>query len=669
MSGIRARLWVAFVLVVLVPVAAGTALMLSRVPAALEDQVNSRLLAGRVAITSVIGDLCRTAQLGADLVGRELAATTPSAAVADVASRDFIAYAAVRNARGEVLASGGTAPTTRSGQQAPGRCIAERIPSTTAGSYLLVAPVALHTADGRPQGSAVAGVLLPRDRLREISGGSNVDLTVVSAGSAVASTLSPREAAALAAQAKRASTASEPIRVGSRLAIGAESVPGGPLVLVSDDAPSRAGLEAAAAIVLAVALVLATAGAWLLTRLLTRPLVELADTAGRVAAGDLDARVEVRSDDEVGRVGAAFNEMTDELQTHIRALVASRDELRRNLSRLGDTLSSTHDLDRILGLILDAAMAATTAQAGAILLVSEGGGDLELVVGRGLDGRGVPDHLSLRLGEGITGRVAVRGEPVRGRIGTGALEPSAQEPTARAILSAPLRNEERVVGVLNLYDPDGADVFRDGDLVAIQSFAAQASVAVQNVLTHEEAQRLSITDGLTGLWNYRYLQVALDREIERASRFGRPLGVLMLDLDNFKQVNDVHGHQRGDAVLVELATRVHEVIRDVDVLARYGGEELVLLLPETDTVGASASAERICEAVRRTPFTAGGAGPPLHITVSVGVAAYPGHAIDAPGLIRAADEALYAAKAAGRDQWKVARATTFAAVQRRGPDG
>lgn len=657
MSSLRARLWLAFVLVVLVPVAAGAILMLTRVPSALESQVDDRLSAGRAAITEVVGDLCRTAQVGADLVAHELPAATTSAAVSDVVDRQVVGYAAVLDPAGRVVAERGTVPQLPGGAPvgaaAPaGSCVAGR---DSGGSYALVTSLALHNPDGSARGTVVAGVPLPRERLRALAGGAATALTVVSRGEPVASTLPAHRAAQVAAVAERAAAAAEPVHAHGQLVTAAPSVPGGPLVVVSDDQPGRGGLVAVAAVVLLVALLVATAVAWLLAGLTTRPLVELADAAGRVAGGDLDTRIPVRSRDEVGRLAAAFNEMTDKLQSHIRALVSSRDQLRRNLARLGDTLSSTHDLDRILGVILEAAMATTNATAGAVLLVSPDRSRLELATGLGLAQRGVGETLSLPLGAGVTGRVAVRGEPLRGQVGPGQLTLSPEEPQAAAVLSAPLCSGERVVGVLNLYDPEGASEFREGDLMTIRSFAGQASVAVDNVLLHEEAQRLSITDPLTGLWNYRYLQMSLEQEIERATRFGRPLSLLMLDLDHFKAVNDAYGHQRGDAVLVELAARVHSVIREVDVFARYGGEELVLLLPETGASGASTSAERICEVVRGRPFDGhGDEEPAIRVTVSVGVSTYPTHASDGPGLIRAADEALYVAKTEGRDQWRVA---------------
>jgi diguanylate cyclase (GGDEF)-like protein len=174
----------------------------------------------------------------------------------------------------------------------------------------------------------------------------------------------------------------------------------------------------------------------------------------------------------------------------------------------------------------------------------------------------------------------------------------------------------------------------------------------------QETQRLSVTDPLTGLFNVRHLGDSLRLEVERASRFGRTLGVLVLDLDHFKAVNDGFGHRAGDAVLVEFAERIRRVIREVDMAFRQGGEEFVILLPETDVTGSLTVARRIGEAVREQPFKVrrrrGVMEPPgvdlfIPVTVSIGVAVLPRHAVAGPELLDAADEALYAAKKAGRD--------------------
>jgi diguanylate cyclase (GGDEF)-like protein len=256
------------------------------------------------------------------------------------------------------------------------------------------------------------------------------------------------------------------------------------------------------------------------------------------------------------------------------------------------------------------------------------------------------------LGEGVTGAVASTGEAVRGRVGPDGLTLSALEPKATELISVPLRSSGGVIGVLNLYDRMDEQPFDDADLETIRTFAAQAAVALDNVLLHQEAQRLSVTDGLTGLGNYRFFQQTLAKEIERAARFKRPLALLMLDLDLFKQVNDAHGHQVGDAVLVEVAERVRAEVREVDVVARYGGEEFVVVLPETGRQGAAHTAERIAERVRARTIEVNGIE--LRVTVSIGAAVFPDNGDTPASLIRAADEALYAAKAGGRDQWRAA---------------
>ena len=164
----------------------------------------------------------------------------------------------------------------------------------------------------------------------------------------------------------------------------------------------------------------------------------------------------------------------------------------------------------------------------------------------------------------------------------------------------------------------------------------------------QETLQLSLTDPLTGLGNVRQLGDALRRESERAGRFGRTLGVLVLDLDHFKEVNDQHGHRAGDSVLVEFGRRVRRVVREVDLTFRQGGEEFVILLPETDVAGSLTAARRIGEAIREAPFPLG--DNDISVTVSVGVAVYPRHARTATGILDAADAALYAAKRAGRDR-------------------
>jgi diguanylate cyclase (GGDEF)-like protein len=380
--------------------------------------------------------------------------------------------------------------------------------------------------------------------------------------------------------------------------------------------------------------------AWWLARGTTRPLVELAAAAGRVAAGDLSARVPVRTRDEVGRLAATFNRMTHEMQAYVTALTASRDQLRGQLGLLGDTLSSTHDLARILDVILQTARAATCAEAGVVLLVEDG-----TLVGPGI---------RIPLGSGLLGTVGGTGVARRGRLDRDgpALHPA--EPRCHTYMAVPFSVPDSVTGVLALYDRVGGDEFDDTDLVTLHSFANRAAIAVDNVRVHEEAQRLSHTDALTGLFNYRTLKDSLRREVERAARFGHPLCVLALDLDRFKDVNDTYGHAAGDVVLVEFARRMRSVIREVDLAFRRGGEEFVVLLPETDALGGSVAAQRLGAAIRDAAVVVPDKAR-IPVTVSIGVAVYPEHGATGPAVLEVADDALYGAKAAGRDTYQLAK--------------
>jgi diguanylate cyclase (GGDEF)-like protein len=167
---------------------------------------------------------------------------------------------------------------------------------------------------------------------------------------------------------------------------------------------------------------------------------------------------------------------------------------------------------------------------------------------------------------------------------------------------------------------------------------------------NQELQRLSISDGLTGLFNHRHIYGLLHEEFERAGRTGERLTVAMFDLDRFKSVNDNYGHQAGDRVLEQFAEILRESAREIDRLGRYGGEEFMVVLPETSMEDAMVFVERVRREVSRRPFIIG-RSEPLKMTTSCGVASYPHELIGDPEtLVRLADEALYAAKAAGRNR-------------------
>ena len=167
---------------------------------------------------------------------------------------------------------------------------------------------------------------------------------------------------------------------------------------------------------------------------------------------------------------------------------------------------------------------------------------------------------------------------------------------------------------------------------------------------NRELERLSISDGLTGLFNHRHIHQELSEEFERVKRTGEPLAVAMMDLDHFKQVNDTYGHQAGDAVLQELADILRETAREIDKLGRYGGEEFLAVLPDSDIDAATVFAERVREAVQEYAFDVG-LPEPVRLTMSAGVATFLDHDVENPDqLVDWADRALYAAKKGGRNR-------------------
>lgn len=167
--------------------------------------------------------------------------------------------------------------------------------------------------------------------------------------------------------------------------------------------------------------------------------------------------------------------------------------------------------------------------------------------------------------------------------------------------------------------------------------------------SHDKLVERANTDSLTNLYNHRHFQERLSVELSRAERFGRPVSVIMLDIDNFKTLNDTHGHPVGDIVLKDVARILSAEVRDIDVVARYGGEEFALVLPETALEEAQIAAERVRLAVQRHCFT-GGDGETISVTISLGVAQYPIHSVEREGLIMAADLAMYQAKSMGRNR-------------------
>jgi diguanylate cyclase (GGDEF)-like protein len=220
-----------------------------------------------------------------------------------------------------------------------------------------------------------------------------------------------------------------------------------------------------------------------------------------------------------------------------------------------------------------------------------------------------------------------------------------------AAVGFPLECRGRIVAALVGIDkapasrePAFASATQDALLRALEP----GGIALDNAIRVQRAEELSVTDDLTQLYNSRYLSQVLRRETKRASRSGRPLSLLFIDLDGFKSINDSHGHLYGSRALVEAAALIRQSARETDVVARFGGDEFALILPDTGSEGAAAVGERIRDKINAYGFLQG-EGLNIHLTVSVGVATLPDVAASAEGLIQAADEAMYHVKDRGKN--------------------
>ncbi|HEV2769995.1 MAG TPA: GGDEF domain-containing protein, partial [Solirubrobacteraceae bacterium] len=295
---------------------------------------------------------------------------------------------------------------------------------------------------------------------------------------------------------------------------------------------------------------------------------------------------------------------------------------------------SNLDRNALLKIVLTSALEGVDAQAGRVTIRAS---------------RRVPMEEAVRVGSlrGLEG--VVREAEAQVLAGGGIGEVTRDGASA---LAHPLREgaekHRRISGAVSVAR-SGAP-FTSADRELFQYLSSQASVSIENVGLHETVARESVTDELTGLNNRRRFDEVMEREVERARRFDGQLGLVMLDVDDFKVVNDTHGHQLGDTVLREVARVVRESSREIDEPARYGGEEFAVVLPGTDLAGAQRLAERIREGIEGVAVAQPNGHGSLHVTASFGVASLPETTDDQQGLVADADAALLEAKRAGKNR-------------------
>jgi diguanylate cyclase (GGDEF)-like protein len=339
-----------------------------------------------------------------------------------------------------------------------------------------------------------------------------------------------------------------------------------------------------------------------------------------------------------------------------------RAELKKTARRLAiltdivKTANSILEPRKVIELIMARIQELIPSEAWSMLMVDEEKQELAFELALGIKGKEV-SSFRLKMGEGIAGWVAQTGKPTivndtaRDARFARKFDSSTQFST-RSILCAPLISRGRTIGVVEIINKLKGR-FTQADLEILLTLVEPCAIAIENAILFQRTEQLTITDDLTKLFNSRYLNVYLSREIKRCKRHGIPLSVIFLDLDGFKGINDAYGHLAGSGTLAEVGAILAEAVRESDILARYGGDEFVVVLPETPPGGALVIAERLRRAIEDHGFLQT-QGLTARISASFGIASYPDHALTPEGLIQKADQAMYRVKERDKNGIEVA---------------
>lgn len=316
------------------------------------------------------------------------------------------------------------------------------------------------------------------------------------------------------------------------------------------------------------------------------------------------------------------------------------------------SLTSSFDLDAILRTIIEHMERFIEAEMWTLLMLDEARQDLYYAIAAGGEEESLRG-LRMKLGEGVGGWVVEHGETLLipeaendPRVRAEALPHPGKPRPVRSVIALPLRGRKGTHGAIEIFNPR-ADQLDDYTIAFLHILADHAAIAIENAHDVARIQQLTISDDTTGLFNVRHLYEVLSRELERSRQLGLPVGLAFLDLDYFKQVNDVHGHLIGSELLARVGERLKELSRKQDWCFRYGGDEFVILMPETGAGDALVQAAALNRALMETEFRMKN-GLELRVSASVGVATAPADGATVHSVIGAADARMYAVKTGGR---------------------
>jgi diguanylate cyclase (GGDEF)-like protein len=615
----RTRLTGFFVLIVVVPMVAVGFLVFRLISDSEHGKADARASGLATAAASLYNTESANAQADAQQVARVAGRAKPSALareIAALAARAGLARVTVTDGSGTRVSLGTTTAI------APGSAT---VTPFNGGRGLVV----------------VASELNAAEYAREL-GAQGVGVVVEQGGRTLASTLPAAAGRTYPGQGNvtvgrvgyRAVTQSFPGFGGSRVRVTVLSD-------LSATANSVGTSRLVAAVFIAGFLLLAFAFSVLASKALQGQLGRFLSAARRLGSGDFSSPVPTEGHDEFAALGEEFNSMSSQLASKLEELKHERARLRESLRRVGQTFASNLDRPALLELALSTAVDAAEATSGRLTV------------------RSSPDDPLVENGfvgslEGLETEVYDAERRALQAGGVGESHSASEQGFVASVALGPMVPSNRAHGQITVARR-GAP-FTDDDRDVLRSLAAQTTLALDNVELHHQVQRQAVTDELTGLANHGRFQELLTAEIDQVRRYEHPVGLIMLDIDDFKSVNDTYGHQQGDVVLKHVARVLRESSRDADSPARYGGEEMALILPHTDLQGAHAIAERVRTAIEALRIPRLDRQGILKITASVGVTASVDGDKDA--LISEADGALYAAKRAGKNRTTTSQART-----------